>query len=159
MCRRSFLWRIWFWWAMSLVLLVSGCADIIMQSAPGQVKVMVTTDPPNSRIVLESMGSRSVGVYYSPAEIIYYPRPNMPTIITVSKKGYQTKRVRLEPGQDHIHVVLEKASGYTLDVPGGMGALGGGRGGFPGGGPGMGGGIPFPSDVPGASDTDTGTQP
>jgi len=143
-------------WLLGLLALVSlsGCADIIMETAPGQAKILVTTDPPNSRIVFESMGSRSVAVYYSPAEIVYRPRPNMPSIITVSKEGYQTKRVRLNPEENHIHVVLEKAPEYTLEPPGGMGALGGGPG------PGMGGGgMPFPGDIPGAPGTNTGTQP
>jgi hypothetical protein len=64
----------------------------------------------------------------------------MPTVVTVSKEGYKSKKVRLEPGKDHLHVVLEKASPFELEFGGGAGARMGGVGGARGG----------PADWPGA---------
>jgi hypothetical protein len=61
----------------------------------------------------------------------------MPTVVVVSKEGYQSKKVRLKPGTNHLHVVLEKASPYQLEFGG---RAGGGMGGM---------GRPSLEDIPG----------
>ncbi len=106
-----------------------GCAevldDIVLPEMEGRSrKIVVTTDPPQSRIMLEAMGSRQIKVYYSPAEIIYIRRPGMPTLLSISKEGYQSKKVRLDGSQSNIHVVLEKA----IELPPGLGGRTGGVG-------------------------------
>jgi hypothetical protein len=116
-----------------LLLTICSCEDIIIRdTASGQIgstyKVEITTDPPNSKRTIESMGSRQIKNATSPAELTYTPRPGMPTVVVVSKEGYKTKKVRLTPEVNHLHVVLEKAPLYELEygsmTGGGMGAVG-----------------------------------
>ncbi len=116
-----------------LLLMFCSCSDIIIRDTDGKnsqfgasYKVMITTDPPNSRLVVESMGTRQLRSATSPAEFTYNPKPGMPTVVSVSKEGYVAKKVRLTPEMDHLHVVLEKAPMLPFDFGGG--GLGGGMG-------------------------------
>jgi hypothetical protein len=118
---------------MFLLLIICSCDDIIIRDTGSSLfgasyKVEVTTDPSNSRLIIESMGSRQIQHATSPAIFSYTPRPGMPTVVIVSKEGYKTKKIRLTPDMDHLHVVLEKAPLYQLEygsmTGGGIGDLG-----------------------------------
>ncbi len=116
-----------------LLLTFCSCDDIIIRDTGGKgnqfgakYKVTITTDPTNSRLVVESMGTRQLKSAVSPAEFTYSPKPGMPTVVSVSKEGYKTKKVRLTPEMDHLHVVLEKAPLMQFDYGGG--GMGGGMG-------------------------------
>ncbi len=138
---------------LGLFLLVYGCSDIIIKDTEtigryqlGEQSISITTDPTNSKITLESMGSRKVWHAISPTEFAYTPRPGMPSVVTVAKDGYQTKKIRVEPGMKNLHVVLEKVSSFNFNF-----------GGMPGRGMGSGRGGPNIKDIPGISSPAPGT--
>ncbi len=122
--------------------LLCACEDVLVTNYIGERTVKITTDPPECRIVLESMGSRQVFTYYSPVQISYAPKPGMPTKISVSKEGYQTKNFRLEGDQNHLHIVLERMMGSSFEGSGIGLRGGGGIGSMPGGETGGGAGPP-----------------
>lgn len=141
------------------LLFVTGCEEIIIKDTAelprslnnnplGMQKVRITSEPDGAKIMLISMGNRQMQTFYAPAEINYMVTPAMPTVLTVAKKGYKPKNVRLDGTKDEIHVVLEKApilpeidfgnmGGTATGIGGGrgpsMGGAGGGIGPSPGG--------------------------
>ncbi len=103
-----------------LVLGTAACSDIIIQDTTdlprnmrtdpmGIQKVRITTEPEGAKIMLISMGNRQMQTFYAPAEIDYMITPAMPTVVTVSSKGYKPKNVRLDGSKEEIHVILDKA--------------------------------------------------
>ena len=114
------------------IAILTGCAylDEIAISTPGAYTVTITTEPSNARVVMESMGNRKPMTFYTPAKIQYSPRPNMPSVISVSKSGYTTQNIRLDPHKTQIHLVLQQASAFQYDM-GNMGGMSRGMAGRP----------------------------
>ncbi len=117
------------------------CSDIIIKDPPttrgrgtavnplGMGEVRITTEPEGAKIMLISMGSRQMQTFYSPANINYMVTPAMPTVVTIAKKGYKPKNVRLDGTKQEIHVILEKTLLMpTMDFGGGAGGFGSGPG-------------------------------
>ncbi len=118
----------------AVLLATVSCSDIIMEEAPktgrgymnnplGMRQVHITTEPDGAKIMLVSMGSRQMQTFYAPADINYMITPAMPTVVTVAKKGYKPKTVRLDGKKKTLHVILDKASLMPLmDFGGGRGS-------------------------------------
>ncbi len=125
--------------AVALLGIVS-CSDIIMEEAPqtgrgymnnplGMGQIHITTEPDGAKIMLVSMGSRQMQTFYAPADINYMITPAMPTVLTIAKKGYKPKTIRLDGKKKEMHVTLDKAPLMPMIDFGGAGRQGGpGRG-------------------------------